>query len=200
MIFIVSVVRPRDLTVLLIPELLRRRMLLSPRTQPGSTRGLAPGRGRRSRARPIRHRKHAPALGERSGRLRSLLSRIGISLASEFAFVYSAPGPRLAVVPVCEHLSTRDRRRRSFGEPSRTTKDAAIAGSSGPRATGSEPYSRGSFEPLGAKRNGRVSKRRITLFNANSGAPSSSMWSTCRSNERSIASVSIRARPWPAHA
>src|ERR1700692_3384025 len=74
----------------LIPEQLRRRMLLSLRTQPESARALARGHGRRSLACPSPHPKRPPARSERSGRLRSLLSRIGISLASEFAFVYSA--------------------------------------------------------------------------------------------------------------
>jgi hypothetical protein len=75
---------------LLIPEQLRRRMLPTRRTQPGSTRGLPP---RHEPSFPVSaslNRKHAPARFGQLGRSRSHLSWIGTSPASEFAFVYSA--------------------------------------------------------------------------------------------------------------
>src|SRR6202171_701737 len=90
MIFIVSIVRPRDLTALLIPERLRRRMLPPRRTPLALTRGLAPGRGRRSLASPIPHPKRPPARAVRSGLLRFLLSPIGIVPMSQVASAHSA--------------------------------------------------------------------------------------------------------------
>src|SRR6266566_6688186 len=67
-----------------------RRMLPPLRTPPGSTRGLAPGRGRRFRASPIPHPKHPPARAERSGRLSSLRAPIGFSPTSQLAFAHSS--------------------------------------------------------------------------------------------------------------
>src|ERR1700687_5682415 len=65
-------------------------MLRPRRTPTASTRGLAPGRGRRSLASPIPHPKRAPAPGGRSGRSRSLFSRIGFFPTSQLASSHSS--------------------------------------------------------------------------------------------------------------
>src|SRR5260370_20674402 len=73
-----------------IPGQVQRRMLPPRRPPQASTRGLPPPHAPRFRASPIPRPKHAPTLGERFGRSRSLLFAIGRSPTSEFAFVYLA--------------------------------------------------------------------------------------------------------------